>query len=540
MAIHNGVCSSKIIKIASTEEPNVSIFKQFFYLLFIVFTITACTPQTETKGPKENARFKYPTLESWSNEVLKWDESTVQAAINFEVLDDLLSQNKIDSIEFDSALASFAEYFVKSTVASKSSWLKQERAPIDFYNIKHFGNDTESKIDVGKIFYGQKIKIPENSSIIVMGDFHGSVHSLLRNLWRLYTSGYINNEFKIIKDNTYMVFTGDYVDRGRYSTETLYSLLRLKVANFDKVSLIRGNHEIQDISIRFGLLKELTKKYGDVLGKRLFKDFSDFYRFLPVVLFAEVKSKNPVFLHFSHGGFSYDAVKNELVHSPAPLLSDDDARYELMPEKFALGYMWSDFHQGDHNEPGIRGFSNADDGVSLLGKEAVLQYFHDIRTKTNKGLAGIFRGHQDQAFGVKMLFKNSPSDTDLAQLAVKNKVYPGGPFHWPDVVKIPEKVAAAQGKGITIEDYRPVFTFTTAAEGQAVPYDSYGIIKTKDALSDYSLEIHETKLVGRTLERSYMSIASAQNPNGQGISVTWSAQEPGHMSLLTAPLKSLP
>lgn len=500
----------------------------------MILILTACKTQT----PKDYTLFKYPTLQAWTNVVLKWDESTVPSSINYEILDDLLYKNKVDSIEFDKTLASFVDNFAKSSVRSKNNWLKQEAMPRDFYNIEHFGNDSHSKIDAEKTYYGQKIKIAENSSIIVMGDFHGSVHSLLRNLWRLYTYGYINNDFEIIKPNTYMVFTGDYVDRGRYSTEVLYSLLRLKLANFDNVFLLRGNHETQINSLRFGLIKELKIKYGDSLGDRLFKDLCDFYRFLPVVLFAEVSSKKPAFLHFSHGGFSYDADNNKLIHSPAALLSDEDALYEVIPEKLAQGYMWSDFHQGDDNQFGIRGFKNANDGVSLLGKSAVLDYFQEINTKSKKVLAGIFRGHQDQAFGIKMLFKDNPSRADLAQLAIKNSVYPDGPFHWPDVVKSPQKVAAAKSTGISIENYRPVFTFTTAAEGQAVPYDSYGIIKTQDALSDYSLEIHETKLVGRELERSYMSIASAQNSSDDGILVTWSAKGSGHISLLTATLRS--
>ena len=42
---------------------------------------------------------------------------------------------------------------------------------------------------------------------------------------------------------TYMVFLGDYVDRGFYGTEVLYTIMMLKIANPEKVILLRGNHE---------------------------------------------------------------------------------------------------------------------------------------------------------------------------------------------------------------------------------------------------------------------------------------------------------
>jgi predicted MPP superfamily phosphohydrolase len=177
----------------------------------------------------------------------------------------------------------YAKAFTKSSVKNKYKWLNELIFNDDYFNIDDFGNDTVRTVNSEKLFYGQKIKIPENSDIIVMSDLHGSLHSLLRNLWRLVMAGFINKDFKIVNPN--IIFTGDFVDRGRYSIEVLYTIIRLKLANFDNVYMLRGNHENQCISEQYGLLDELKLKY-DNQSRRVFNDISNFYRFLPVGSFC--------------------------------------------------------------------------------------------------------------------------------------------------------------------------------------------------------------------------------------------------------------
>lgn len=483
------------------------------------------------EAQETQSAYQFSNLKAWTEEVLPWDESSVAAAVSYQALDDQLSKNKIAIVEFDKALKNFVAQLTQGPLAGKNNWLDAKQAPEAFYNIEHFGADLKSTLDPESIFFGHKLKIPTNSQIVVVGDLHGSIHSLIRNLWRLVMSGYLNRDFTIAKANTYFIFTGDFVDRGRYSIECLYTLLRLKLANFDKIFLVRGNHENTNVSTRYGLLEELKLKYEEALGERVFKDITDFYRFLPVVLFAEVQGEKPAFLHFSHGGFSYDAAKRELIHTPATFLKDKNAIFELIPQPLAQGYMWSDFHQADQSIINSqRGFSDAGLGVSILGKLAFLQYSVAIKKDTGVWLAGIFRGHQDRAYGVKMLFKDTPPAAELVALRAKNLDYPDGPFHWQDVVKNPHVINTARSEGIVIDNYRPVYTFTTASEGQAVPFDAYGIINIKDAVNNYRLEIHENKLAARVAQRSYMSIAAPLSANDDGISVTWS-DKPGTLSL---------
>jgi diadenosine tetraphosphatase ApaH/serine/threonine PP2A family protein phosphatase len=73
---------------------------------------------------------------------------------------------------------------------------------------------------------------------LVIGDLHGDLDSLIS---ILQNSGF-TQKLAAHKDAT-LVFLGDYGDRGPYSAEVYYTVLRLKLAFPEQVVLLRGNHE---------------------------------------------------------------------------------------------------------------------------------------------------------------------------------------------------------------------------------------------------------------------------------------------------------
>ncbi|KAH6761127.1 Calcineurin-like metallo-phosphoesterase superfamily protein [Perilla frutescens var. hirtella] len=72
--------------------------------------------------------------------------------------------------------------------------------------------------------------------------------------------------------------TGDYVDRGKQSLETICLLLAYKIRHLDKVFLLRGNHEDAKINRSCKFYNKCKRRFN----VRLWKVFTDCFNCLPV------------------------------------------------------------------------------------------------------------------------------------------------------------------------------------------------------------------------------------------------------------------
>ncbi|GAA6043581.1 hypothetical protein JCM8097_005264 [Rhodosporidiobolus ruineniae] len=109
---------------------------------------------------------------------------------------------------------------------------------------EHLRNE-ESLVDVS---------IPEGQTVNVIGDTHGQFFDFYH-LLSLTTRPSPTHT---------LVFNGDFVDRGSWSTEIMLVLFAYKWLYPNNTRLLRGNHESKDMNLVYGLRGEMVKKYGEL------------------------------------------------------------------------------------------------------------------------------------------------------------------------------------------------------------------------------------------------------------------------------------
>lgn len=85
---------------------------------------------------------------------------------------------------------------------------------------------------------GRLVKVKPLGEAVVIGDLHGDLESLIQIVRESNFIPKVNQN-----ENIVLIFLGDYGDRGAYSAEVYYIVLKLKLLFKHKVVLMRGNHE---------------------------------------------------------------------------------------------------------------------------------------------------------------------------------------------------------------------------------------------------------------------------------------------------------
>ena len=104
------------------------------------------------------------------------------------------------------------------------------------------------------------------SRFVIFGPLNGAFHSLVRDLGALKKQGIIDNTFKLVHPDTYIVFNGNVVDGTPYLLETLTLILSLMHANPERVIMITGQYEFRDYWKGAGLQTELDERVSDGAG----------------------------------------------------------------------------------------------------------------------------------------------------------------------------------------------------------------------------------------------------------------------------------
>jgi serine/threonine-protein phosphatase 5 len=187
------------------------------------------------------------------------------------------------------------------------------------------------------------VPVASGTRITVCGDVHGQYYDLADSIF---------NENGIpSKENPY-VFNGDFVDRGSFSVEVIFTLIAIKVACPDAIHLTRGNHESQNMNKIYGFEGEVKAKYSREIVFRL---FTELFQSLPLAYVLDGTVDGSVDgrrAFVVHGGlFSRDGVTLKEIQAI-------DRRKE--PDEGLLAEMlWSDPQEANGWGPSKRGIGVA-------------------------------------------------------------------------------------------------------------------------------------------------------------------------------------
>ena len=135
-----------------------------------------------------------------------------------------------------------------------------------------------------------ELEMPEN--LVIVGDLHGDLKSLLLILRKIKYENFLSNA------NNKLIFLGDYVDKGPNSIKILHNIFYLKCRYPDSVVLMRGNHEAP-IEFPFSdhdLPLESIELFGKEKGEIIYKKFLSLFQLFTVITIVKHK------LLMVHGG----------------------------------------------------------------------------------------------------------------------------------------------------------------------------------------------------------------------------------------------
>ena len=112
------------------------------------------------------------------------------------------------------------------------------------------------------------IAVTNTKKFTICGDIHGQFYDLL-NIFKL--------NGKPSEENPYL-FNGDFVDRGSFSVECIFTLLSYKLLYPDHFFMSRGNHESENMNKMYGFEGEVKSKYS----ANMVDLFTEVYNWLPL------------------------------------------------------------------------------------------------------------------------------------------------------------------------------------------------------------------------------------------------------------------
>ncbi|XP_058061231.1 serine/threonine-protein phosphatase 5 [Anopheles bellator] len=140
-----------------------------------------------------------------------------------------------------------------------------------------------------------EITVPDEEKFTVCGDIHGQFYDLL-NIFEINGLPSATNPY---------LFNGDFVDRGSFSVECIFTLFGFKLLYPNHFFLSRGNHESFNMNQLYGFTGEVVSKYSQNMADM----FTLVYNWLPL---CHLINKKVLVMHgglFSRDNVSLDELR---------------------------------------------------------------------------------------------------------------------------------------------------------------------------------------------------------------------------------------
>lgn len=266
----------------------------------------------------------------------------------------------------------------RSEMQKSSSWLQQNRPTID--NMNH-------------PLFVQKVVVPTEAQVHLIGDIHSSLASFINILNDLKENkkAFANN-FRLQK-NHYIVFLGDIVDRGPFSTESLFLVFCLIAANPKRVFLINGNHEDCETFQQYGFWTELTHKFGNDLT-----NVKDILNYLPSAIILQHGQRK---VQLCHGAVTPIAIERQVIGALS-INNNPSVKYAFLRRYLTGDYCIpskqrpiDNLKWGDFNNDIAMAQSSARDKHAGNVREFGYEYVAHYRAAID--VDAIISGHQDKS-----------------------------------------------------------------------------------------------------------------------------------------------
>lgn len=139
----------------------------------------------------------------------------------------------------------------------------------------------------------QKIELNSVSKLVVFGVIQGAFHGMVRDLGQLFKLKIIDENFKLISPDYYIILLGNVVNRSPYTLEILTIVLRLLEANPENVIYLKGTNEFQEYWQGHTLKKELQIRSSlmKVSEAQIINQINAFFNTLPLALYGSITTR---------------------------------------------------------------------------------------------------------------------------------------------------------------------------------------------------------------------------------------------------------